>query len=298
MPPQLLALIRMSRAYFLPMAALPYFVGVAVAGRELDQIDSRLMLAGLGIELLVQLSVSYFNDYWDMPTDAINTRRTLLSGGSGELTTGVLPPLIAPIMGALCQGGALGLALWAGLPPVGWPLLVLAMAAAVFYTAPPLALAWRGLGEITTATVAGLMVPMWGYSLQTGHLSAEVLVLGLPLVPIIMSMFVAISTPDYEADHRVGKRTLPVLVGEGRVASVYAVLAGLGYLAAVSLWWGRVPPGVLIAAALCIPLAVWAWWGLRTPISTAPRALLFMIMRAALIPAVVLVALNIGLRTG
>jgi len=55
---------------------------------------------------------------------------------------------------------------------------------------------------------------------------------------------------------------------------------------------------VLIAAALCIPLAVWAWWGLRTPISTAPRALLFMIMRAALIPAVVLVALNIGLRTG
>ncbi len=292
------AFIRLSRFYFLPMPMLTYLIGVAVAGRERAVLDTRLLVAGLAIELLVQLSVSYTNDYWDIPTDRINTRRTLLTGGSGELTTGILPPWIALAAAAICQGAALLLALWTGLPAISWLLLILALGAAIFYTTPPLKLAWRGLGEITTALVGTLIVPAWAYSLQTGRVSSEIVLRASPLVPFVMTIFIAIAAPDVEADRQVGKRTLTVRVGERRVAMLYAGLLALAYPAALIIWRGWLPTGALIAVLLSFPLAVWAWHGLRAPLPADRLRLTLMVLRAALIPLIVVVALNLGLRAG
>ena len=292
------AFIRLSRFYFLPMPMLTYLIGVAVAGRERAALDTRRLVAGLAIELLVQLSVSYTNDYWDIPTDRINTRRTLLTGGSGELTTGLLPPWIALAAAAICQGTALLLAIWTGLPAISWGLLVIALGAAIFYTTPPLKLAWHGLGELTTALVGTLIVPAWAYSLQTGRVSGEIVLLAVPLVPFVMTLFLAIATPDIEADRQVGKRTLAVRVGEDRIAALYAGLLALAYTAAVIIWQGRLPPGALAAVVLSAPLGVWAWHGLRAPIRADRLGLTLMVLRAALIPLIVVVTLNIGLRAG
>ncbi len=292
------AFIRLSRFYFLPMPMLTYLIGVAVAGREHAALDMRRLVGGLVIELLVQLSVSYTNDYWDIPTDRINTRRTLLTGGSGELTTGLLPPWIALAAGAFCQGTALLLAIWTGLPAISWVLLVIALGAAVFYTTPPLKLAWRGLGEFTTALVGTLIVPAWAYSLQIGRVSGEIVLLAVPLVPFVMTIFLAIATPDIEADRRVGKRTLAVRMGEGRIAALYAGLLALAYTAAAIIWPGRLPSGTLVAVLLSAPLGVWAWHGLRAPIRTDRLGLTLMVLRAALIPLIVVVAVNLGLRAG
>lgn len=293
----IVAFIRLSRLYFLPMPMLTYLIGVAVAERERAALDTRLLVAGLVIELLVQLSVSYTNDYWDIPTDRINSRRTLLTGGSGELTTGLLPPWIALVAAAICQGAALLLALWTGLPAISWVLLVIALGAAVFYTAPPLKLAWRGLGELTTAFVGTLIVPAWAYSLQTGRISGEIVLLAAPLIPFVMTLFLAIATPDIEADQHVGKRTLAVRAGADRIATLYAGLLALAYVAAVIIWHARLPPRAFSAVLLSAPLGVWAWYGLRAPLRTDRLGLTLMVLRAALIPLIVVVALNLGLRT-
>jgi 1,4-dihydroxy-2-naphthoate octaprenyltransferase len=293
---QIAAFIRLSRLYFLPMPVLTYLIGIALVEREDRALDRRLLWAGIAIQLLVQLSVSYLNDYWDIPTDRLNTRRTLLTGGSGELTTGLLPPWIALLAGAICQGSALLLAVITGLPPVSWVLLALAMGAAIFYTTPPLKLAWRGLGEFTTAFVGAMAVPAWAYSLQTGHLRGEILVITLPLTLFVATMFIAIAAPDFDADRRVGKRTLPVRVGEARIAALYAGILALAYLAALIVWPGRVPALVLALTTLTLPVGLWAWRGFRAPLSDNSRALLKMVLRAALIPLIVVLALNIGLR--
>jgi len=290
------AFIRLSRFYFLPMPMLTYMIGVAVATRESVVLDAQRLIAGLVIELLVQLSVSYTNDYWDIPTDRINTQRTLLTGGSGELTTGLLPPWIALVAAAICQITALLLALWIGLPAISWGLLAIALSAAVFYTAPPLKLAWRGLGEFTTAVVGTLIVPAWAYSLQTGRVSGEIILLTIPLIPFVMSLFLAIATPDIEADQQVGKRTLAVRVGEHQIAALYAGLLSLAYLTAIILWRERLPRYVLSAMLLSAPLGIWAWHGLRAPIPTDRLRLLLMVLRTALIPLIVVVALNLALR--
>ncbi len=292
------AFIRLSRFYFLPMPMLTYLVGVAVASRDRPVLDMGRLVAGLTIELLVQLSVSYSNDYWDIPTDRINTRRTLLTGGSGELTTGLLPPWIALVAAAVCQGTALLLAIWTGLPAISWVLLGIAMAAAIFYTTPPLKLAWRGVGEFTTALVGTVVVPAWAYSLQMNHVSGEIILLTVPLVPFVMTLFLTIATPDIQADQQVGKRTLAVRVGENRIAPLYAGLLGVAYPAAVIAWSGRLPLVWLVVVLLSAPLGVWAWRGLRVPIPGDRLGMTLMVLRAALIPLIVVVALNVGLRAG
>jgi 1,4-dihydroxy-2-naphthoate octaprenyltransferase len=290
------AFIHLSRFYFLPMPMLTYLIGVAVAERERAALNTQRLVAGLAIELLVQLSVSYTNDYWDIPTDRINTRRTLLSGGSGELITGLLPPWIALAAAAICQGTALLLAIWTGLPAISWALLVSALGAAVFYTTPPLKLAWHGLGEFTTALVGTLIVPAWAYSLQMGRVSGEIVLLTAPLLPFVMTIFLAIATPDIEADRQVDKRTLAVRVGEDRIAALYAGLLALAYSAAVIIWQERLPPSALVTVLLSVPLGVWAWHGLRTPIPEDRLGLTLMVLRAALIPLIVVVTLNLSLR--
>jgi 1,4-dihydroxy-2-naphthoate octaprenyltransferase len=208
---------------------------------------------GSGDQLLVQLSTAYLNDYGDIPTDRINTRRTLLTGGSGVLAAGVIPPRAALIAAFACQGAAVILAALVGIPAVSWPLLVVAIGTAIFYTSPPLRLAWRGLGEVTTGLTAALLVPLWAYSLQTGSLgSPDLLRVSLPLLLFITAMMLGIAAPDVAADRQVGKRTLAVRIGESRIAPVYAVLVGAA--ADGLLLFPAALIGVLAAAA-----ALWAW---------------------------------------
>ncbi len=288
---RLVAFIRLSRLHFLVFSTLPYLLGLVLAWGERGALDWPLVGLGLAVQLLVQLATAYLNDYWDLPTDRLNTRRTLLTGGSGELATGLLPPGVALAAGLLCLGAALALALLAtvafAMPPASWLVLVAAIANAVFYTAPPVQLSWRGLGEFATALTAALLVPLWASSLQTGRLSGEVVRLGLPLLPLIAGMMLGIATPDIQADRPVGKRTLAVIVGPHRVPALYAALVALGYLAALLLLPQVGPLLVLVS----LPMAVWAWHGLRAHLRLGGWPLLWMVVRAALVPALALALL-------
>ena len=292
---RVLAFIRLSRFHFLPLSVLCHAVGLAWVHHEGKTIDDRLLVHGLIIQLLIQLSAAYVNDYWDQPTDRLNQRRTLLSGGSGELTTGTLPPVIALIAAAVCQLTAFAWALVVELPTTSYLILLAVALIAIFYTTPPLKFAWRGLGEFTTAMVAALLVPQWAYSLHTGRISLDLLAVQMPLLPFIMTLFVAIAAPDYDADRQVNKRTLAVIFGMRHVARLYAILTALGYGMAVIFWWGQVPIAVGAAALICLPIAVWAWAGLhfhRYPDHSA----LASIIRAGLTPLILLVVLVAALR--
>ncbi len=284
------AFLHLSRPHFLVFSTLPYLLGLLVAWREGTSLDARIAWVGLAAQLLVQLSTAYVNDYYDLPSDRLNRRRTLLSGGSGELARGVLPPRVALIAAAVCLGGAAGLGLilmtW-GMDPVSWAVLGVAMLAAVFYTAPPLRLCWRGWGEFAAATVAALVVPQWAYSLQTGALGADLVRLGLPVLPLIAGMLLGIATPDYPADLQAGKRTLAVRVGAERIAGLYLLLVVAGDGLALLLL-GQV--GALIALA-GLPVAAAAGLGLRHHSSWSGLRLLLMVVWTALVPAVALVFL-------
>lgn len=287
------AFVELSRPYFLALTLLPYLLGVIAAWRERPVLDDSLLWWGLIIQLLVQLSTAYLNDYWDIPTDRINTRRTLLTGGSGVLASGLIPPRAALIAAGVCQGAAVVLSALAGIPPVGWLLLLVAIGTAICYSTPPLRLAWRGLGESATGVTAALLVPLWACALQTGSLSSDLLRVSPPLLLFVTAMMLGIAAPDMEADRQVNKRTLAVRVGEGRIAALYAGLVGAGYATALLVF----PPLALIGALASLPLALWAWYGLQA-IPAGGWRLLLMVLRTMLVPGVVLVGLILAALAG
>lgn len=293
---RLAAFIRLSRVYFLPLPMLMYAIGVAWAERKHTPLDAGPLFYGLAIELLIQLSAAYLNDYWDVPTDRINTNRTLLTGGSGELTTGLLPPVVAPVAAGVCQGAALLLAWRAGLPAWSWLLLGAALAVAVFYTTPPIRLAWRGLGEFGTAAVAALVVPQWAYSLQTGHLSGSLFAISLPLLPILMALFVVIAIPDVAADSRVGKRTLPVRLGARYTRVLYLGLLAAGYAGCLLAWPNAVSKYAALLALAGVPFGAAAAYA--RPVGAGSRRLdvLLWVLLGAMPALIAVLALNWGLR--
>ena len=136
------------------------------------------------------------------------------------------------MLGVVALGAALVLAMRAPELPLLLPIAVVMTTLAWGYSAPPLRLAARGLGEITTAVVVTLCVPLLGYYLQAGELHPRIFAACLLPCVLQFAMLLAIELPDAAGDAVAGKRTLVVRLGAAAGARMYAALtiAGFGAL--------------------------------------------------------------------
>jgi 1,4-dihydroxy-2-naphthoate octaprenyltransferase len=273
----ILAFVRLSRPLFLYGG----FAGVALGAAVAHAAGARIDLAAYAwVQALVtsfQLMVHYANDYFDREGDAQATARTAWSGGSGVLATGALGPRVA--LGAALVCTALGLLATArfalvGDAPVAW--LGLAIAALAWcYSAPPLQLMSRGLGEIDTALVVGVLVPLAGYAAFAGPIGEAPSGAVTSTALAMFAMMLCVELPDAGADHAAGKRNLVVRWGPSRtwqlitVASVIAVAHAfvLAYRAEAGPWALALAPATFAALRLVLLLrrdprpASVAFWG-------------------------------------
>src|SRR5215211_3456971 len=118
-------------------------------------------------------------------------------------------------------------------------LIAAALVLSWMYSAPPLRLHSRGLGELTTALLVAGMTPLVGFYLQTGRVGLPLLGV-LPLCCLQFAMLLTIEFPDAAGDASVGKRTLVVRLGGARAARLLGLLllaayAGLPLLVALGL---------------------------------------------------------------
>src|SRR5262249_14211053 len=139
-------------------------------------------------------------------------------------------------------------ALALGMPGTGtrW-LAFLMLGLAWFYTAPPLSLNYRGLGEVTVAAVLNLAVPILGYRLPRGAAAGSAGLLGV-VVPIFLAevdRMLVMNLSDHEGDRAAGKRTLAVALGPRRARGAVAI----GQLAVYGSMFALMAAGVLPAIA-------------------------------------------------
>ncbi|MBP2146578.1 1,4-dihydroxy-2-naphthoate octaprenyltransferase [Methanofollis sp. W23] len=223
----LCALIRLGRLPFVLGGVVLFAYGVLVAGlTEPSPVPARLLLGCL-ILAAGQLSVSYSNDYFDRRTDALG-KRTHISGGSGVL--GERPDL-APAARWIALGlivASLLLALYyILLYPAPWYFLLFVLSGNLigwYYTAPPLALAYHGGGEVATMLTFGLFMPGMGYLTATGEFNLFFFATILPLFFLGLAFIITVELPDMEADHAAGKQTLVASLGRKK-AQVIAIFA-------------------------------------------------------------------------
>ena len=83
----------------------------------------------------------------------------------------------------------------------------------VVYSATPLQLSARGLGELAVGIGFGVLPVMGAAWLQSGTFGLDSLLISLPLSCWVLNILLINEIPDIEADAAVGKRTLPVRLG-------------------------------------------------------------------------------------
>jgi 1,4-dihydroxy-2-naphthoate octaprenyltransferase len=264
----------MTRPDQLLLMVVVYGAGVAAAVARGAAPDARVAAVGFLVFLPVAASVHLANEYADHETDRL-TRRTRFSGGSGALVRYGVDRRVAlgGAVAALGVGAVAALGAWALGALGGASLAALAVVAAFGwgYSLPPLALAWRGLGEVDNAALGGVVLPVYGVSVAAGSLPAWAVPAFLPFGCVVFVNLLATTWPDRRADAAVGKRTLATRLAPGRLRALFGVGALAAVGSAAAFHGNAIPAPVcfaLGAAFLALLPAGALYTRVRTPFPT------------------------------
>lgn len=239
-----------TRPGFLGASGLAVLVGTGCGWQLAGRLDMTAALLALASILCLHAAHNVLNDLFDdlHGSDRINRDRIFpYTGGSRVLQDGILTRrqlrdwALWLLLAALLTGALL---VWRK----GTPVLLLGLAGLFLgaaYSAPPLKLAARGLGELTVALCFGLLPVTGAAWLQTGHLEPAALLLSWPVTAWATAILLINEIPDAGADAAVGKRTLAVRLPLPRVRRLYQGLQ-LGALPA-------------LAAAPLLGFSAWIW---------------------------------------
>lgn len=186
---------------------------------------------------------------WDSGADqgVRDDERSPFSGGKRVIVDGLLTRAETAIVAAGFYAVAIAIGLAVVVlrePRVLW-LGMIGVALAFFYHAPPLRLAYRGLGELAVALAYGPVIATGMFLVQRQDLATSVLVASLPLGLGVGAFLWINEFPDARADAAAGKRTLVVRLGRPRAARVFAAIIAVAYL------------GVVCLPLAGLPLPVW-----------------------------------------
>jgi 1,4-dihydroxy-2-naphthoate octaprenyltransferase len=221
----------LTRASVLPMTITAGLVAGLLAWWTTDNGDVGLWaLAAVGI-VLAHVANNLMNDLWDLEvgTDseayprALYAPHPVLSGvttrrglAARALVVNVIDLVILVVLVIERDAWILAFAL-------GGFLLSLA------YTAPPLRLKKRGLGEPTVFVVWGPLMVGGTYYAAVGHLPWEVVVASVPYALLCTAVLMGKHIDKIPWDEPDGTRTLPVMLGEARARTLTKLLMAAFY---------------------------------------------------------------------
>jgi 1,4-dihydroxy-2-naphthoate polyprenyltransferase len=254
-------------------------LGAAAAAREGPMAWGWLALTALGIVLLEAAKNASGELYdFDSGTDlaVAPEDRSPFSGGKRVLVDGLLTRGQTAAVAAVAYGlgSSIGLLIAARRD---WHVLwlgVAGVACAFGYHARPVALSYRGLGELAVAACYGPLIASGTYLVQRGHVSPQLVAVALPLGLLIAAFLWINELPDAVADRAAGKRTLVVRLGRPRAGRAYAALPAAAFTLIALLPAGGVTRGVWLGFA-----------GLPFAVAAARRAWTRPESTAALVPA-------------
>jgi 1,4-dihydroxy-2-naphthoate octaprenyltransferase len=238
-----------TRPAFLSVTLVGCVLGLAAAHASGVALDGAAAFLTLLFALVAHAGINVLNDYYDAlnGSDAANTeRRFPFTGGSRFIQNGVLSLAATRVFGYALLAAVVpaGLVLaWrsgAGLVWIGLAGLAIGWA----YSAPPLKLMSRGLGELAVAC-GWLIVVLGADYVQRGAFSLTPLAAGLGYGLHVANLLYINQFPDLKADAAAGKLNLVVRLGPDRARWLYPAILG-----AACLWLAAmVIAGVLPALA-------------------------------------------------
>lgn len=261
---KVVAMARMGRPFIIVAGLIAFFTGAGMAYWELGEVLWGEALIGLVIMVSAILMAHYANEYADFETDRL-TRRTAFSGGSGVLPSEIVPRvwalyaavafllltlLLTIVTFLICElSTSVVILVFLGVP-LGW-----------LYSMPPLALERTPWGEVDNAFLGGFLMPLMGYSPQTGYVSTISILVCVPLFLAVLVNLLGVHWQDRKADCEVGKRTMVVSLGD-RTLAAFEILTLMMFISILMLSF-IIPLAVVIITLFSLPFGVWAILGFR-----------------------------------
>jgi 1,4-dihydroxy-2-naphthoate polyprenyltransferase len=248
--------IKAARADFLPASVLPFIIGAVYAFKAGFSLSFLKIILGLTGVVSLHLAANLLNNYYDYKSGA-DTRTPKISsffGGSRVIHEGLYTAKQIFIFSSFFLFAALvcGLALFAVIGDPVFPVMMVAAGIlAVGYTAPPLKLAYRKLGELDIFLLFGVFLVTGSFYLFSGRFSLGALVVSLPVSFLISGVIICNEIPDFHSDLSAGKRNLLTFSGIEKGYSLYGSAVFLS-LAALLL---NVMNGTLPRYAVLITVA-------------------------------------------
>jgi 1,4-dihydroxy-2-naphthoate octaprenyltransferase len=227
------------RAPFCTASALPVLIGTAIAYKRTGDFNLTLAFLAVLATVSIHLGSNIANDYFDHVSgnDERNDNKTPFSGGSRMIQNNLLSPKEILIGSWLFLAIGVGLGIAILIITKSFFVLLLGLIGIIggySYTAPPLKLGYRTVGEIAIAFLFGILPVYGSYYIQTLNFSMlPILPAGLVALLIFLVIF-ANEFPDFSADRAVNKKNLVVTLGIKNAATLYkSILTALCVIAVI-----------------------------------------------------------------
>jgi 1,4-dihydroxy-2-naphthoate octaprenyltransferase len=252
--------LRTTRLPFLTATIVPVALGILIAATHgaFDLVAALLTVVGA---CFVQLGLNVANDVFDtlQGADDANVTPTQFSGGSRVIQYGLVSLRQMATLSTVFYilAGVVGVVLLATRPSTALLVIgVVGFVVSLGYTAPPLKLVYRGLGEVAVALGFGPLMLLGAYVVQTGGTVAwEPLVASIPIALLVALILYVNEIPDRRGDAHAGKRTLPVRLSRTTVIAGYEVGVAAAYVVLVAGVVLGILPVTALLMLLTIPLA-------------------------------------------
>ena len=198
-----------TRPAFILATVMPIFLGLGYSIYEGHTINWTTAVLTLLAGILLHAAINVLNDYYDSlnGTDDLNQERVFpFTGGSRFIQNAVLTRRQTFIygIGLVLTVMAIGSYLISQTGTTLFWLGLFGMLLGWGYSAPPLNLNSRGLGEMSVLAGFGLL-PLGTYLVQTGALSSMLLLVSLPVGLLTANLLYINQFPDRQADIQAHK---------------------------------------------------------------------------------------------
>jgi len=253
-----------SRWVALPQSLTPALAAVAMASTQADFSPFLAAFAVFGV-CIAHLSMNLFDDYFDFKKNKPGVRDTLARAGL-RARTGKCDYLISGkatarqlLAAALIFGGLAGLCGVVIFIHRGFDVLWIVLATGVLglaYSAEPLRLSYRGLGELTIGIIFGPLLVTGVYVSAAGVFAPQAVIIGAALGLLVTNILYTHSVLDLDADLSVGKLTLAgIIPGQSGKLAVSFCLMLLPYAIVLAGAGGGLLSHWYLLTMLTLPLA-------------------------------------------
>ena len=251
-----------ARAYSFPASIIPVLFGTVLAvilNPELDFNFINFILCIIGA-VLVHVGTNIINDIYDYEKgiDKEDKELGIPHGGSMVISMGLvsLKEMKKAAVISLLVAFAIGVYLFTQAGMWILYLSLFGLLSAIFYTAKPIALKYKALGDIQVILSFGVGMTLGAYIVQTGEFSWMPVIFSIPLGMLIDAILHSNNIRDINFDGKFGVKTLPILIGEKLSIKFYYFLILGAYLSVIVFAAMGLLPWFALLSLITLPLAL------------------------------------------